>query len=72
VWLQLLEHTDERIVGRAIDELGAIVAEEPVTRRPVLESRLRRLEAFADDLELRAAARALRRRLSGRSATSPA
>jgi hypothetical protein len=70
VWLQLLEHSDERIVRRAIDELGAIVAEEAVIRRPVLESRLRRLEEFADDLELRTAARALRRRISGRGAVS--
>jgi len=70
VWLQLLEHSDERTVGQAIERLTEILSEEDPARAAVLESRLRRIEEFADEPATRAAAADLRRRISGRWAAS--
>jgi len=66
VWLQLLEHNDERTVGEAIGQLTAILSEEAPARWAVLESRLRRIEQFADEHAIRDAASELRRLISGR------
>src|SRR5690606_35193448 len=49
VWLQVLEHNDESRVAEAIQELAVIFDEEEPERRSVLESRLRRIEEFADE-----------------------
>jgi hypothetical protein len=66
VYLQLLEHAREEHVRGAIDKLDSILAGELPKRRAVLESRLRRIEQFAEDQETRDAAARLRRRVSGR------
>jgi hypothetical protein len=66
VFLQLLEHSDEERVRDAISRLDALVSAEPVKRFTVLDSRLRRLEELADEGPTREAARALRRRVTGR------
>lgn len=66
VWLQLLEHVDEQTVGTAIERLRTIIEEQAPTRRAVLDSRLRRIEEFADDGEIRSAAGDLRRLIKGR------
>lgn len=71
VYLKLLEHAREDEVRAAIASLDTILAGELPKRRAVLESRLRRIEQFAEDAETREAAEALRRRVSGRPA-SPA
>ncbi len=63
VWLQLLEHRDEAMVTQAIEKLAELIAEEPPYRRAVLESRLRRLEEYADEDTTKAAAGELRRSL---------
>jgi hypothetical protein len=67
VHLQLLEHSDERIVQRAIVQLGEVLTVEPPKRFTVLESRLRRLEEFADEAPTRDAAAQLRRRILSRT-----
>ncbi len=64
VWLQLLEHKDEERVAQAIEQLTVIVADEPLERRAVLESRLRRIEEYADESATKEAAAGLRRMLS--------
>lgn len=66
VYLQLLEHTDEDRVQEAIDALSSILAGELPKRRAVLESRLRRIEQFAEEPATREAAERLRRQVSGR------
>ena len=66
VYLQLLEHADEERVRAAIDVLGHILAGELPKRRAVLESRLRRIEQFAEEAATREAAERLRRRVGGR------
>jgi hypothetical protein len=66
VHLQLLEHASEDHVCTAIDKLATILAGEVPQRRAVLESRLRRIEQFADEAATRAAAERLRRQVSGR------
>jgi hypothetical protein len=66
VYLQLLEHTDEERVQAAIDALSSILAGEMPKRRAVLESRLRRIEQFAEEPATREAAERLRRQVSGR------
>lgn len=66
VYLQLLEHTDESQVKSALDVLCGLLVGELPKRRAVLESRLRRIEQFAEDAETRAAAERLRRRVTGR------
>jgi hypothetical protein len=73
VYLQLLEHSDEERVRGAIDVLGGILAGELPKRRAVLESRLRRIEQFAEEAATREAAERLRRRVGGRgdSASTP-
>ena len=66
VHLQLLEHTNEDHVRTAIDALASLLGAEPPRRRAVLESRLRRIEQFADEADTRMAAERLRRQVSGR------
>jgi hypothetical protein len=66
VYLQLLEHTDEERVQEAIDALSSLLAGELPKRRAVLESRLRRIEQFAEEPTTREAAERLRRQVSGR------
>ncbi len=72
VHLQLLEHANEDHVCTAIDKLASILAGEVPQRRAVLESRLRRIEQFADEAPTRAAAERLRRQVSGRNEGPPA
>ena len=67
VYLQLLEHAREEHVRTALDTLDRLLAGELPKRRAVLESRLRRIEQFAEDGETREAAARLRRRVSGRA-----
>ena len=67
VYLQLLEHGNEEHVRGAIAMLNRILAGELPKRRAMLESRLRRIEQFAEDPSTRAAAEHLRRRVSGRA-----
>jgi len=66
VYLQLLEHTNEERVQAAIESLASILVGELPKRRAVLESRLRRIEEFADEPSTREAAARLRRQVSGR------
>jgi hypothetical protein len=63
VHLQLLEHTEEARVRDAIARLATILEQEPPKRFAVLDSRLRRLEEFADEAETRDAATAMRKRI---------
>jgi hypothetical protein len=70
VYLQLLEHGKEEHVRQAIAQLEALLAGELPKRRAVLESRLRRIEQFAEEPSTREAAERLRRCVSGR-AVSP-
>jgi hypothetical protein len=64
VWLQVLEHSDEARVAQAITELAAILDVEEPKRRAVLDSRLRRIEEFADEPNTKRAATDLRRTLN--------
>ncbi len=66
VHLKLLEHASEERVLAAIDALASLLAGELPKRRAVLESRLRRIEEFAEDGSTREAARLLRRAVNGR------
>ena len=66
VWLQLLEHSDEDTVIRALAELGELLQQQPPSRRAVLDSRLRRIEELADEEATRSAAARLRRMISHR------
>lgn len=66
VHLKRLEHADEDQVRSAIDALTALLAGELPKRRAVLESRLRRIEQFAEEPSTREAAERLRRSVSGR------
>jgi len=68
VQLQLLEHADEDRVRSAIDALGSLLVAELPKRRTVLDSRLRRIEQFAEDDDTRVAAERLRRTVSGKPA----
>jgi hypothetical protein len=68
VWLQVLEHNNEDRVTQAIEELAVILDEEEPKRRKVLESRLRRIEEFADEPSTQRAATDLRRVLHTRHA----
>lgn len=65
IHLKLLEHADEEHVRCAIDSLTTLLAGELPKRRAVLESRLRRIEQFAEEAPTREAAERLRRRVSG-------
>lgn len=64
VWLQLLEHNDEEVVVRAINTLTDLYEEEVPERPAVLDSRLRRIEEFADESGTQRAAGELRRLLA--------
>lgn len=66
VYLQLLEHTDEEKVRDAIASLASILLSELPKRRAVLESRLRRIEEYAEDSATRACAVELWRQMTGR------
>jgi hypothetical protein len=66
VYLQLLEHSKEERVREAIDALASILLGELPKRRAVLESRLRRIEEYAEDAGTRTAATELRRQVTGR------
>jgi hypothetical protein len=68
VCLQLLEHKDEERVTEAIGSLTELLAEEAPQRRAVLESRLRRIEEYADEPRTQEAAGHLRRFLHTRYA----
>lgn len=73
VYLQLLEHSDDQYVRSAIDGLSALLAAEEPKRRAVLESRLRRIEEYAEEADTRKAADQLLRKLAGsRAAAAPA
>lgn len=61
VQLQLLEHFDETCAHQAICNLNQLLNEESPIKRPLFEQRLRRLEEFADDADIRRAAADLRR-----------
>jgi hypothetical protein len=69
VHLQLLEHVNEDHVRSAIDALTSLLAGELPKRRAVLDSRLRRIEQFAEEVSTRDAAARLRRSVSGRAGT---
>jgi hypothetical protein len=66
VHLKLLEHSDEEQVRGAIAALSALLVGELPKRRAVLESRLRRIEEFAEDESTRGLAMKLRRQVAGR------
>jgi hypothetical protein len=66
VHLKLLEHSDEARVRDAVAALATLLSGELPKRRAVLESRLRRIEQFAEDQDTRLAAEQLRRQVSGR------
>lgn len=65
IHLQLLEHPDEERVRGAIEALARILERETPTRGTVLDSRLRRLEEFADEAATRDDAARLRRLVKG-------
>jgi hypothetical protein len=74
VYLQLLEHMDEACVREAVEALATLLAGELPKRRAVLDSRLRRIEEFAEEPATREAAARLRRHLGGppeKSASPP-
>jgi hypothetical protein len=66
VHLQMLEHSDESRVCDALAALAALLVSELPKRRAVLESRLRRIEQFAEEPATRLAAEQLRKQVSGR------
>lgn len=66
VHLKLLEHSDEERVREALGALSTLLNGELPKRRAVLESRLRRIEEYAEDESTRAAAMKLRRQVAGR------
>jgi hypothetical protein len=72
VYLQLLEHTSEERVRDAIAALATILLSELPKRRPVLQSRLRRIEEYAEDGATRTAAAELWRQVTGRGVASSA
>lgn len=72
VYLQLLEHTSEDRVCEAITALATILLSEVPKRRAVLESRLRRIEEFAEDPSTRSAAADLWRQVTGRGVAAVA
>jgi hypothetical protein len=63
VQLQMLEHADEGRVQDALRVLLEILDEEPVKRKTVLDSRLRRLEDCAEEAETRELTSELRKLL---------
>jgi hypothetical protein len=72
VYLQLLEHTNEERVRDAIAALASILLGELPKRRAVLQSRLRRIEEYAEDSATRTAAAELWRQVTGRGVASSA
>jgi hypothetical protein len=59
----MLEHADEGRVQEALRVLLEILDEEPVKRKTVLDSRLRRLEDCAEETETRELTSELRKLL---------
>jgi hypothetical protein len=72
VYLQLLEHANEERVREAMAALASILLSEPPKRRAVLESRLRRIEEYAEDGATRTVAAELRRQVTGRGVAASA
>lgn len=72
VYLQLLEHTNEDRVREAIEALATILLAEVPKRRAVLQSRLRRIEEYAEDPTTRTAATDLWRQVTGRGVAASA
>lgn len=72
VYLQLLEHSNEERVREAIAALAGILLGELPKRRAVLESRLRRIEEYAEEDATRTAAAELRRQVTGRGVAASA
>lgn len=68
VWLQMLEHRDEDRVAMAIERLSDILDDETPKRRMVLESRLKRIEEYADEQTTQRAAGRLIRLLKDKHA----
>jgi hypothetical protein len=68
VWLQILEHRNEDRVAEAIETLSDILDDETPKRRAVLESRLRRIEEYADENQTQKAAGRLIRMLKDKHA----
>ncbi len=66
IHLKLLDHGDEGRVREAINALEGILAGELPKRRAVLESRLRRIEEYAEEEPTRASADRLRKLVTGR------
>ena len=63
VLLKLLDCEDEDRVRHALALLRGVLADEPPKRRALLDARLRRLEADAEEHEIRALASTLRRQV---------
>ena len=61
VQLRLLEHMDEDVAAQAIDVMTRLLEDDAPIKKPVLEQRLRRLEEYAEDGDVRDAAASLRR-----------
>lgn len=64
IFLQMLEHRDERRVREAIAQLDRLLAGQLPKRKPVLLQRLKRIEETADEAETRNAAANLRRKVA--------
>lgn len=64
VMLKLLDHADEERVRDALTALEKLLEKELPHRRPLLESRLRRLEEVAEDPATRELGASLRRKLA--------
>lgn len=64
VHLQLLEHADEDRVRSALSVFARLLDAEPVKRRTVLDARLRRIEAFADEAATRDLGSEIRKKLA--------
>ena len=64
VHLQLLEHADEDRVRAALAVFARLLDAEPAKRRTVLDARLRRIEAFADEAATRDLGSEIRKKLA--------
>jgi hypothetical protein len=71
VQLQLLEHFDEEYARAALEALTYLLEREPPLKKPVLEQRLRRLEEYAEESQIRERAAELRRALRARGDGPP-
>lgn len=64
VFVQMLEHDREERVLFGLETLGGLLRAEPPKRPAVLDARLRRLESFAEETEVRESAARLRRQIA--------